>query len=62
MLVGAIETSLWNNQTQIDWRSKIADYQQAGFKYAIHAIKLADIPGWERYTELRLQITSAVNV
>jgi hypothetical protein len=72
---GEIQTSLWNpskpekhyfsdkilqNAQQIDWRStKIADYQQAGFKYAIHAIKLADIPGWQRYTELRLQITSA---
>jgi hypothetical protein len=72
---GEIQTSLWNPSKpekdyypdkivactqQIDWRStKIADYQQAGFKYAIHAIKLADIPGWERYTELRLQITSA---
>lgn len=48
------------NKHQIDWRStKIADYQQAGFKYALHAIKLADIPGWETYTELRIQITSA---
>lgn len=72
---GEIQTSLWNpnkpdkhdysneilrTTMQIDWRStKIADYQQAGFKYAIHAIKLADIPGWQRYTELRLQITSA---
>lgn len=72
---GEIQTSLWNpskpekhyfsdkilqNKHQIDWRStKIADYQQAGFKYAIHAIKLADIPGWEQYTELRLQITAA---
>jgi hypothetical protein len=72
---GEIQTSLWNpnkpdkhdytneilrTTMQIDWRStKIADYQQAGFKYAIHAIKLADIPGWEQYTELRLQITAA---
>ena len=72
---GVIQTSLCNpskpekhyfsdkilqNTHQIDWRStKIADYQQAGFKYALHAIKLADIPGWQRYTELRLQITSA---
>ena len=72
---GEIQTSLCNpskpekhyfsdkilqNTHQIDWRStKIADYQQAGFKYALHAIKLADIPGWQRYTELRLQITSA---
>ncbi|MFZ9514332.1 MAG: hypothetical protein ACO29P_03765, partial [Bacteroidia bacterium] len=44
---GDIETSLWNQTQQIDWRSThIADYQQAGFKYALHAIKLADIPGW----------------
>ena len=72
---GEIQTSLWNPSKpekdyypdkilactqQIDWRStKIADYQQAGFKYAIHAIKLADIPGWENYTELRIQITRA---
>jgi hypothetical protein len=72
---GEIQTSLWNPSKpgndyypdkilactqQIDWRStNIADYQQAGFKYAIHAIKLADIPGWEQYTELRIQITSA---
>jgi hypothetical protein len=72
---GEIQTSLWNpnepekhyfserilqNTHQIDWRStKIADYQQAGFKYALHAIKLADIPGWEQYTELRIQITAA---
>jgi len=72
---GEIQTSLWNpskpekhyfskeifhNTHQIDWRStKIADYQQAGFKYALHAIKLADIPGWEPSTELRLQITAA---
>ena len=72
---GEIQTSLWNpskpekhyftkeileTSLQVDWRStKIADYQQAGFKYALHAIKLADIPGWQRYTELRLQITSA---
>ena len=72
---GEIQTSLCNpskpekhyfsdkilqNTHQIDWRStKIADYQQAGFKYALHALKLADIPGWESYTELRIQITSA---
>ena len=72
---GEIQTSLCNpskpekhyfsdkilqNKHQIDWRStKIADYQQAGFKYALHALKLADIPGWESYTELRIQITSA---
>ena len=72
---GEIQTSLWNpskpekhyfsdkilqNKHQIDWRStKIADYQQAGFKYAMHAIKLADIPGWETYTELSIRITSA---
>jgi hypothetical protein len=72
---GEIQTSLWNpskpekdnypdkilqNNHQIDWRStKIADYQKAGFKYALHAIKLADIPGWETYTELRIQITRA---
>ncbi len=72
---GEIQTSLWNpskpekdyypdkiieNTHQIDWRStKISDYQQAGFKYALHAIKLADIPDWEQYTELRLQITAA---
>ena len=72
---GEIQTSLWNpkepekdnypdkflqNTHQIDWRStKIADYQKAGFKYALHAIKLADIPGWENYTELRIQITRA---
>lgn len=57
---GEIQTSLWNQNQQIDWRSThIADYQQAGFKYALHAIKLADIPGWEQYTELRLQITAA---
>jgi hypothetical protein len=72
---GEIQTSLWNPSKpekdyfpdkilecthQIDWRStKIADYQKAGFKYALHAIKLADIPGWEQYSELRLQITAA---
>jgi len=72
---GEIQTSLWNpskpekdyypdkiieNTNQIDWRStKISDYQQAGFKYALHAIKLADIPGWESYTELRIQINLA---
>ncbi len=72
---GEIQTSLWNpskpekhyftkeileTSLQVDWRStKIADYQQAGFKYALHAIKLADIPDWETYTELRIQITSA---
>ena len=72
---GEIQTSLCNpskpekhyfsdkilqNTHQIDWRStKIADYQKAGFKYALHAIKLADIPGWENYTELRIQITAA---
>jgi len=72
---GEIQTSLWNPSKpekdyfpdkiiecthQIDWRSsKIADYEQAGFKYALHAIKLADIHGWEQYSELRLQITAA---
>jgi hypothetical protein len=72
---GEIQTSLWNPSKpkkdyfpdkilecthQIDWRSsKIADYEQAGFKYALHAIKLADIPGWEQYSELHLQITAA---
>jgi len=72
---GEIQTSLWNpkvpkkdnypdkilpNNHQIDWRStKIADYQKAGFKYALHAIKLADIPGWDNYTELRIQINVA---
>jgi hypothetical protein len=72
---GEIQTSLWNPREprkhdftkeiletshQIDWRStKIADFKNAGFKYALHAIKLADIPGWESYTELRIQITVA---
>ncbi len=72
---GEIQTSLWNpskpekhhfsqeifhNTHQIDWRStNIAEYQQAGFRYALHAIKLADIPGWEQSTELRLHITDA---
>ncbi|MFM7638453.1 MAG: hypothetical protein ACKO67_01875, partial [Bacteroidota bacterium] len=72
---GEIQTSLWNpskpekhyfsqeifhNTHQIDWRStNIAEYQQAGFRYALHAIKLADIPGWEQSTELRLHITAA---
>jgi hypothetical protein len=57
---GDIETSLWNQTQQIDWRStKIADYQQAGFKYALHAIKLADIPGWNPQTLLRIRISSA---
>jgi hypothetical protein len=72
---GEIQTSLWNpreprkhdftkeileTSLQIDWRStKIADFKNAGFKYALHAIKLADIPGWESYTELRIQITVA---
>ena len=72
---GEIQTSLWNpskpekhyftkeileTSLQVDWRStKISDYQHAGFKYALQAIKLADIPDWETYTELRIQITSA---
>ena len=57
---GDIETSLWNNQTQIDLRStKIADYQTAGFHYALHAIKLADIPNWNQRTLLRVRIGSA---
>ena len=57
---GDIETSLWNQTQQIDWRSThIADYQQAGFKYALHAIKLADIPGWNQQTLLRIRISSA---
>jgi hypothetical protein len=57
---GDIETSLWNNQTQIDWRStKIADYQTAGFHYALHTIKLADIPNWNQRTLLRVRIGSA---
>ncbi|MDA0784368.1 MAG: hypothetical protein O2814_07475 [Bacteroidetes bacterium] len=57
---GDIETSLWNQTQQIDWRStKIADYQQAGFKYAIHAIKLADIPNWNQQTLLRVRIGAA---
>lgn len=57
---GDIETSLWNNQTQIDWRStKIADYQTAGFHYALHTIKLADIPNWNPQTLLRIRISSA---
>jgi hypothetical protein len=57
---GDIETSLWNDQTQIDWRStKIADYEQAGFLYALHALKLADIPHWNSETQLRIRISSA---
>lgn len=57
---GNIETSLWNQTQQIDWRStKIADYQQAGFQYALHAIKLADIPGWTTSTMLRIKISAA---
>lgn len=57
---GDIETSLWNDQTQIDWRStKIADYEQAGFLYALHALKLADIPQWNFETQLRIRISSA---
>jgi hypothetical protein len=57
---GDIETSLWNNQAQIDWRStKIADYEQAGFQYALHALKLADIPQWNSETQLRIRISAA---
>jgi hypothetical protein len=72
---GEIQTSLWNpnkpdkhyytneilrTELQIDWRSThITDYQQAGFKYALHAIKLADIPGWNPSTELRIHIDGA---
>lgn len=57
---GNIETSLWNQTQQIDWRStRIADYQQAGFTFALHAIKLADIPGWNQQTLLRIRISSA---
>lgn len=72
---GEIQTSLWNPREprkkyyskeilqtalKIDWRStKITDYKKAGFKYALHAIKLADIPDWESYTELRIQINLA---
>jgi hypothetical protein len=57
---GDIETSLWNEQAQIDWRStKIADYEQAGFQYALHALKLADIPQWNPQTQLRIRISAA---
>ena len=72
---GEIQTSLWNpnppqkhfyNQeiygtyNQIDWRStRIEDYTEAGFNYAIHAIKLADIPNWTLQSELRVNIGNA---
>jgi hypothetical protein len=72
---GEIQTSLWNpnkpdkhyytneilrTKLQIDWRSThIKDYSDAGFKYALHAIKLADIPGWNPSTELRIHIDGA---
>jgi hypothetical protein len=72
---GEIQTSLWNpnkpdkhyytneilrTELQIDWRSThIKDYSNAGFKYALHAIKLADIPGWNPSTELRIHIDGA---
>ena len=72
---GEIQTSLWNpnkpdkhyytneilrTKLQIDWRSThIKDYSNAGFKYALHAIKLADIPGWNPSTELRIHIDGA---
>ncbi|MFN5546332.1 MAG: hypothetical protein ACK49W_03730, partial [Bacteroidota bacterium] len=39
--------------------TKIADYQTAGFHYALHAIKLADIPNWNPQTLLRIRISSA---
>jgi hypothetical protein len=75
---GEIQTSLWNPNTptkhyyskeiqqtelQIDWRSThIKDYSDAGFKYALHAIKLADIPGWSRATALRIYIQQASKI
>jgi hypothetical protein len=75
---GEIQTSLWNPNTpkkhyfsneilqtalQIDWRSThIKDYSDAGFKYALHAIKLADIPGWNPATALRIHINNASKI
>ena len=75
---GEIQTSLWNPRTpskhdftkeivqtakQIDWRSThIKDYSDAGFKYALHAIKLADIPEWNSKTAIKIHINNASKI
>lgn len=52
---GEIQTSLWNKGNQIDWRStQVADFTNAKFAFAIHAIKLADIPHWNKQTDLKI--------
>ncbi|MSP58557.1 MAG: hypothetical protein EXR17_06800 [Flavobacteriaceae bacterium] len=57
---GEIQTSLWNGDQQIDWRTThIVDFASAGFPTAVHAIKLSDIAGWNHQTQLRCFVSHA---
>ncbi len=52
-----IVSTLYNGNNQIDWRStKMEAYQQLQLPYAIHSIKLSDIPSWNMQTRLGLDI------
>jgi hypothetical protein len=52
-----IQSSLWNGNKQIDWRSSSTkNYSEQGFQYALHTIKLADIPNWTPNTQIRIHM------
>ena len=52
-----IVSTLYNGDNQIDWRStKMQIFQQLQLPYAVHCIKLSDIPLWNMQTRLGLDI------
>jgi hypothetical protein len=55
-----IESTLHNDSEQIDWRGTLyQDFQHPGCNYAIHTIKLSDIPGWNNKTRLGIKVYGA---
>ena len=55
-----VESTLHNNEYQIDWRGTLfQDFQQPNCNFAIHTIKLSDIPGWNQQTRLGVNIFGA---
>ncbi len=55
-----VESTLHNKKQQIDWRGTLfQDFQQPNCNFAIHTIKLSDIPGWNQQTRLGINVFGA---
>ncbi len=50
-----------STEEQIDWRSSNCEnYSKAGFTKSFHAVKLSDIPGWNKNSILSVRIESRI--